>query len=387
MRFRAQFSYKVGLLIVVSAALVIATAACGPTAAPSGSSQGSANAKEFQDRLNELYEGTYTKPAGPPIKPKAGKKVWNVTAGNTSEAVRNQARAIKHAGERIGWQVTTFDSKFRPDLMVAGIEQAIADQTDGIIVTYIDCPLMKAALQRANKAGVPVVATESSDCGDLREGDPQLFDWVVRNAGGQPFREWTQDWGAAQATWVIAKTNGEANTILTVETDLETTRLAGEAAQREFERCGSCAVEVLKFSNEDLGPGLQQKIEQSLIKNPDANSFIASFDAVLTLGGASALKASGRDLAIMGGEGSQPGIQLIHEDRGSDACVGIPMEWEGYAAVDALIRVLEHQDPADTDTGIGIQICDREHNLPPKGEGYGSPIDFEAEYLTLWGVQ
>jgi ribose transport system substrate-binding protein len=121
--------------------------------------------------------------------------------------------------------------------------------------------------------------------------------------------------------------------------------------------------------------------------NPDANAFVAGYDALLTSGPSQALKASGRadEMAIMGGEGSVGGIELIYNGA-SDAGVGIPPGWEGYAAVDALIRLFAGRDPGEANSGIGIQVYDRDHNLPPEGEPYASPIDYAEAYRGIWGL-
>ena len=82
----------------------------------------------------------------------------------------------------------------------------------------------------------------------------------------------------------------------------------------------------------------------------------------------------------MGGEGSTPGIELIYENAGMDVCVGLNTGMEGYAAMDGLVRLFVGDDPKDVDTGIGIQVCDADHNLPPKGEVYETPVDYAAGF-------
>jgi ribose transport system substrate-binding protein len=190
---------------------------------------------------------------------------------------------------------------------------------------------------------------------------------------------------------VVAETEGEAKTIVTVETDLFVTRIALPGIERVFDKCPTCEiVDVVNFVGTDFGPPLQQKIEQSLNQHPEANSFIAAYDAVMTTGGgAAALRASGRldEMAIMGGEGSAPGIELIYDEAGIDACSGISFVPEGYGAVMGLVRIYAGQDPYSGETGIGSQICDREHNLPPEGDAYEAPIDYPAAYRKLWGLE
>jgi ribose transport system substrate-binding protein len=387
-------------LALVSALLgcVAALAACGSggsdkkttTAAAADGGGGSTNAA-YQQKLDELYKGTYTEPTGDTPAHEPGKKIWMVSVDQAIPFAKYASDGMNEAADSLGWSFKIFNGKSDPNRQLSGIQQALAAGADGIIVGYIDCPVLKTGLQQAKKAGVPVVDIEGSDCDQLKSGDPKLFSHIVNYAGGQGFREWIQSWGAAQAAWVIAKTGGKAKTILTRETDTTTTNLAGKGAIDGMKTCSTCEiVETVDFVGPDLGPPLQQKIEQALIRHPDADSFISAYDGVLTAGGgANALKSSGRlgKIHIMGGEGDTPNIELIASKAGDDACIGIPTGWEGYAAMDAVIRLFAKDDPSKTTSGIGIQVCDREHNMPPAGKAYEPPIDYVAAYKKSWGVE
>lgn len=385
-------------LALVAAACTVLLAACGggsndkpAAAAADASPQSSSSTSGYQQQLDELYKGTYAAPTGNAPKHEAGKTIWMVSVDQAIPFAKYASDGMKQATESLGWKFKIFDGKSDPNRQLSGIEQALAAGADGIVVGYVDCPVLKTSLQKAKKAGVPVVDVEGSDCDQLNAGDPKLFSHIVNYVNGQGFRDWIQAWGAAQAAWVIAKTEGKAKVILTRETDTTTTKLAGQGAIDGMKKCSTCElVETVDFVGPDLGPPLQQKIEQALIRHADANGFISAYDGVLTAGGgANALKSSGRlnQINIMGGEGDTPNIELIRSKGGDDACIGIPTAWEGYAAIDALIRLFAGEDPSKTSSGIGIQVCDREHNLPPEGQPYEPPIDFVAEYKKSWGAQ
>jgi ribose transport system substrate-binding protein len=373
-----------GLVVLVALSLT----ACGGGSADGGSGEraGSDDVARYQRQLAALYNGTYEEPSGGPVTPPPGKKVWVISTGQTIETAVNAAAAMEAAGRTLGWEVTVFDGRFDSARQISGIEAALAAGADGVVLLYVDCAPVKAGLQQARAAGVAVVGIESKDC------EPALEDHVVRYAGDRDFVTWvSHGFGGTQAKWVIAKTKGEARTIVSVQTDLYTTAVTYDPGITDvFAACDSCEiVDTIEFVGDEFGPPLQQKIEQSLNQHPEANSFIAAYDAVLTGGGAAALRASGRleQIQSMGGEGSKPGIELIYDQAGMDACVGIPTAWEGYAAMMGLARVFAGQDPDRGDSGIGTQACDADHNLPPKGESYRAPIDFVAAYERLWGVR
>jgi ribose transport system substrate-binding protein len=381
------------LRIGLAALVVVAIAALSGCGAGESDSAGSAerasssDVARYERQLAALYKGTYEEPSGGPVKPPAGKNVWVISTGQTIEAAVNAATAIEEAGEELDWDVTVFDGKFDSSRQLSGVEQALADRADGIVLIYIDCPPIRAALQQAEAAGVPVVGIQSQEC------DPPLLSHVVRYAGNRDFVTYlSHGFGGTQAKWVIAKTKGEARTIVTAETDLYSTRVTYDPGiTAEFAKCETCEiVDTVEFVGSEFGPPLQEKIEQSLNQHPEANSFIAAYDAVMTGGGgAAALRASGRldEIVSMGGEGSKPGIELIYNRAGMDACTGTPTGWEGYAAMMSLARIFAGQDPERGDSGIGEQVCDLGHNMPPEGQAYEAPIDYVAAYRRLWGIR
>lgn len=384
---RTKVRRLIGLAGLVAVA-ALALAACGDSDSGGTDEQASSgDVAKYQQQLDALYKGTYVAPSGGPVSPPKGKNVWIISTGQEIETAQNASTAMEEAGDKLGWEVTLFDGKFESSRQISGIEQALADGADGLVLVYVDCAPVKAGLEQAKKAGVAVVGIESKDC------DPALENHVVKYAGDEDFATWVaHGFGGTQAKWVIAKTKGQAKTIVTVQTDLYTTAVTYDPGiTDEFAKCKTCEiVDTIEFVGTEFGPPLQQKIEQSLNKNPDANSFIAAYDAVMTGGGgAAALRASGRldEIESMGGEGSKPGIELIYNQAGMDACSGIPTAWEGYGAIMGLARIFAGQDPNKGNSGIGSQACDADHNLPPKGESYQAPIDFVSAYEKLWGVK
>ncbi|HEU4393573.1 MAG TPA: substrate-binding domain-containing protein [Solirubrobacterales bacterium] len=378
----------IGLATCVAVAAT-AFAACGGDGGDGGAggTASSSDVARYERELAALYEGTYQEPSGGPVDPPPGKNVWVISTGQAIEAAVNATKAMEEAGRTLGWDVTVFDGRFDSSRQLTGIEQALTDRADGIVLVYIDCPPIRAALQQAQAAGVAVVGIQSQEC------ESPLLDHVIRYGGHRDFATYlSHGFGGTQAKWVIAKTRGEAKTIVTVETDLFSSRVTYDPGiTAEFAKCRTCEiVDTVEFVGTELGPPLQQKIEQSLNQHPEANSFIAAYDAVMTSGGgAAALRASGRldQLEVMGGEGSKPGIELIYGRAGMDACTGTPTGWEGYEAMMGLARIFAGQDPERGDSGIGEQVCDLEHNLPPRGQGYQAPIDYVAAYRRLWGLR
>lgn len=377
---------------VVAAAIVIALSvalvACGNSGSGgSGTAEGTVSSTDlakYEKELAKYLTGTYTEPEGVPVKPPPNKDVWVISTGQSIETAQNASKAMEEAGGKLGWNVTIFDGKFESNRELSGIQQAIAGGAEGIVLLYVDCAPVKAGLVQAKDAGIEVVGIESKDCSPSLETN-------VKFAGDLSFEEWERGWGRSQMAWAIAKTKGETRAIVTEETDLAVTRYQGEGWKEQIEKCPTCEIVAnAHFVGTEFGPPLQQKIEQALNSNPDANAFVATYDAVMTSGGgAAALRASGRlpEIASMGGEGSKQGIEMIYNESGLDACDGIPTAQTGYEAIAVLARAFGGKDPGAGNSGIGWQICEKGHNLPPKGESYQPPVDYVGAYEKMWGLK
>jgi ribose transport system substrate-binding protein len=362
--------------------------ACGGSSTGStgstGDKAGSGDTARYQDALNAWYKGTYKEPEGPAVQAPEGKNIWLVSSGMGIEYSVRVANAAKQAATDLGWNFHVFDAKFDPNQMLTGVQQAVVAHANGIIVSNIDCATVKNAARQANAASIPIVGIESADC------SPSVYAHVVSYAGKASLKDWLLDFGKAQAAWVIAKANGQAKVVLNTETDTAGTLGTTVGIKAQLKQCRSCKIlDDATWVASDYGPGLQAKIQQAMVKHPDANSFIPSYDSVMTQsGGAQALQSTGRmsQLAIAGGEGSAAGIAQIRSGDGMQMCAGESGEWETYSAVDALVRLFLKRDPSEVDTGNGIQVCDKDHNLPPAGKAYTPPVDFVAAYQKLWGL-
>jgi ribose transport system substrate-binding protein len=369
----------------VAALFATTLSACGGSGAGGATEKSDDNdVARYQARLDEWYEGTFKEPEGPVVEAPKDKDVWLVANGLGVEYAVRVADAAKQAGEDLGWDVHVFDAKFDPNQMLTGVQQAVVADADGIIVLAIDCATVKNGAQQVLDAGIPIIGIEAADC------DPGLYTGVVSYAGGQSFTDWVGDYGRAQAAWVIAKTEGQTKAVLNTESDTETTRLMSKGQYAEFKECPTCEIlDDVTWSAADFGPKLQEKIQQAMVKHPDANAFLPSYDAVMTQsGGAQAIKSTGRlaQLTVGGGEGSSAGVEQIRNGEGMQMCAGQSAEWETYSAFDALVRTFLDRDVDEVDTGNGIQVCDKDHNMPAEGEAYTPPIDFEAAYQRLWGL-
>jgi ribose transport system substrate-binding protein len=341
-------------------------------------------AKKVDSLLSET--GTYGAPPKSAPKPKPDQKLWLVSCSQAATICSEAMRGAADAAKALGWTSTTFDAKFDPALAADGVRQGIAAGANAILVYAWNCPLIRQPLKEARAAGIKTIGIESLDCKDLDPAGEQLFDGLVTYEEGS-FSDWIQEWAATQAYYLIANTDNEAETIFFDSKDTEVVKLITAGFERAMKECSGCNLHKIPFRQVDIGPKLQEMTEQALVRFPNSNSSSVLFDSMITAGVGQALQAAGKnphDFLSMGAEGDPAIMDLIREGSVQvQAGVGTPSRWEGFAGVDALIRVQGGDQPQSS--GIGLQIFDADHNMPPQG-GYEPPVDFEAAYFDAWGV-
>ena len=335
------------------------------------------------------YKGTLREPEATSRPAATGKKVVIISAGQASISSSVPVGAAEEAAKAAGWETDVFDVQLNPANAPGLVRQAIAAGADGIILQAVDCPGIKGPLQEAKAAGVEVVGIYSFDCNDpLFEGnDPALFSGQINyGAGSEDIGAFTKKYGADQAKAVIAATGGKAKVLFFNSPTVTVLNYTGQGFKDEIEKCAGCEIVAeVEFAGAELGPNLQQKAAQALLQHPDANVVKSPYTSATLLGIAPAVQQSGRanKVYVMGGEGFAPELDLMRAGQGVNAVNIAPSDWTGWAAVDTMNSLFTDKPAADS--GLGWQLVDKEHNLPPAGP-FVPAVDFKAAYRSAWGV-
>jgi ribose transport system substrate-binding protein len=386
-RGRRSARRAIGWCLAVGA-LAAALAGCGgsdaaekPASGGSGSGGGNSVLDAAKAEQAKFFKGEgYSAPPKTSPPPQKGKNVWIMSCDQSIPSCSTPVGGAVEAARAMGWKVTLYDAKLNPARIVEGYRQAIAAKADGMITYSIDCSLAKGALASVKKAGIKVVTGESLDC----EGDPQ-FDYVVDYTQGK-FPEWFSATGDMAGTNLIAGTNGAPKVIVLNQTDVPLLVPALDGFKKRMAECGATCeiVDTIDFTTPDLGTSLQQKVQQSLLKNPDANAMYLQYDNY-SLGAGPGLRAAGRagKVLVAVGEGQASTMDELRGGQLSGVGTGMPQSWETYHAVDSLNRLFAGEQPQPS--GIGLQAFDKTHNTPQSGR-WEPPVDYKAAYKKAWGV-
>lgn len=361
---------------------------------PSPSQSGTSALASYQKVADTLLTatGTFTAPPTTAPKPQPGKKLWLISCGQAYTSCSIPMGKAEEAAKSIGWETKLFDTQGDPSTGNTGIRQAIADKADAIFLYYLDCAYVKAGLEDAKKAGIKIAAAESFDCGEADPAAKNLFDYSVTYSGGldgpipggqAPYAVSVEQYGQAQGNLAVVKAEGKVNALVFTDNYGVGGKLAAEGMSKVLGSCPGCTSKVVEFPYEDLGNGkLQATIAQQLLKNPDVNVVAAAYDAIASYGLAEAASQAGRPIVVIGGEGSAEGMDLLRAGKITLGC-GTALGWEAYAGIDGLNRILQGEQPVPT--GMGLQLFDKDHNVPPTG-AYAPPFDYEALYKKAWGA-
>ena len=384
-------------LASVGLAASLALAACGGSSDPAPTAEdneapapGSSPAVQAASDTGLNYEGTLGEPEATSRPIAKDKKVVIISAGQASISSSIPVGAAEEAAKAAGWKTEVYDVQLNPANSPGLVRQAIASGADGIILQAIDCPGIKGPLQEAKAKGIQVVGIYSFDCNDplFKGNDPALFSGAI-NYGADAAKnigEFTEKYGADQAKAVIAATGGKAKVIFFNSPTVTVLHYTGKGFKDEIKRCAECEIVAeVEFAGAELGPNLQQKAAQALLQHPDANAVKSPYTSATLLGIAPAVVQSGRanKLYVMGGEGFAPELDLLRAGQGVNAVNIAPSDWTGWAAVDTMNSLFTKKPIADS--GLGWQLVDKGHNLPPAGP-FVPKVDYKAAYKKAWGV-
>jgi ribose transport system substrate-binding protein len=337
---------------------------------------------------NLAFKGT-NRPVDSTLRPAVkGKHLVIVTAGSAAGGAGEGVGSVVEAAETIGWDVDVYDGKLTPATYPGLVRQAIAAGADAILLSGIDCQAVKQPLEEARAKKIVVTGIAAFDCSDPAAGGSghDLFSTKI-NLGpdAKTIGAWVAAYGDAQANYVIAKSKNRAKVLLVTGPEFTTLHYIDQGFRRTIKRSkDSEIVSTLDVTTADfVSNQLVPKIQAELLRHPDVNWVRSPFAYATTLGVVPALGSRASSTDVMGGEGTEPEIDLLRNGK-ITATNTVSTEWESWASVDAINSAFRGEKPVDS--GLGWTMVDRNHNLPPSGVPEPA-IDYKAAYEKAWGVR
>ncbi len=308
----------------------------------------------------------------------AGKKLAIVPASSNVPFVATIFDGMERIGTEAGLDVSVFNNNGTPAEWSQGVTDALSDNADSIdLLAGLDPAAISAQVTRATGDGKSVVATHLYDVN--QDVDPN-----ITAATNIPYEQA----GRLLADWAIVKTEGQANVLLTVITQVNSTAPMVEGINDEFAtRCGdSCSITEIDTTIADLGK-LQQQVQSALTANPDINYVINLYDSAQAPQTVAAINALGRDdLKIATFNGTPEILEMIEPGSVIEMDVGENLEWIAYGAIDQHLRLLTGGE-ATTTPNLPIRVFDETNvSEATAGANAGFGDAYGDAYRELWGL-
>lgn len=200
-----------------------------------------------------------------------GKRVFSIpTASQIPLFVAITAGQVE-AIKPYGIKYFEFENKGAPSDWAKGIEQAISQKYDVILLEGPFVSQLKPQIARANAAGIPVISAFSQDANEpLQAG---VAGWVFF-----PFTATAK----LEADWVIMDSQGKANVLVVTSKDFTPTANIVKTLTSEFAtRCGpTCTVKFVDVPGSQWAQKLQSAVQSALIADQKINYIIPIYDSM-----------------------------------------------------------------------------------------------------------
>ncbi|WP_432975331.1 sugar ABC transporter substrate-binding protein [Dactylosporangium sp. CA-233914] len=393
-RFPSHHPMRV-ISVGAAAALIVLVSGCGSgeglsddTSKPSSGGGVAADVPTME----QLYKGLGDPPPTTGPTPPKNKTVWWVSCGEKIPACSARTEFGRAAAGLLGWTFKVADGNLNANGgWQTAMRQAIAAKPDAIIASAMDCATIEQPLKEAKAAGIPVVADTASDCDSPigGNGGTSLFSGPTKFSTAAPTAgDYLKSLGTAGAAYIINKTGGSAK-IITAVIQAPLGLAIDEGFQAEIKKCSGCSVVgsfTFRPADTTAGGPFAQALQAALVKHPDANVVYMPLDSELqSAGGARIVKQTGRDILVVGGQGTDPAVVAMTKSGDIAAMTSVTStEWISYAAMDTVLRVLAKAPTVNQ--GVGVIVIDAKHGI---GEGDAvttAAYDIKASYSKLWGV-
>ena len=323
--------------------------------------------------------GDFQGPTEPAKAPK-GVKLAIVSCSATLKGCQIPAEAAVEAAKALGWQAVIFDGKANPKTQASAMLDALAWGATFILASSIDYRSIQLPLTEAKKAGVPVASVGQG--GDTPNALPVLEPGQLAWAFAVDPDNYAL--GKSIGEWIIKDSGGKANVVAFNDKEFDGVVTQHAGIMDAFSKCPGCKADEQTFSANQIATNLGQQVVGYLRAHPDVNYLYMPYDPA-AFAVAAALRQAGltQRVKLASLLGDEENLDLIRKGGGQVADVAFDTTYEGYAAVDQIIRYLDKQKLFEPHgENVPMKVLDKT-NLPEKGN-WTADNGYKEKYLKLW---
>jgi ribose transport system substrate-binding protein len=390
MRQSAKTGRRRAVSLAMAVALAAAVAACGSSGGSSGGGSKSSfmSAAQISSLQTIVNKASVVPPfvnPGPAfsVAKAKGKKVLVIPTASQLPVCEQIAHDLVNLAPTVGMSGKVFDNSGGPSGWIPGIQEAISQHYNAVIlVCGIDPNLIKPQVQAAKAAGVAVI---DSGLGDSQVNGSQVSPLVTAQTN-IPNAQSMQD----SIAYMLLQNRSAPFDIFEIQSnDVPSGVVMDHALRQEVAQyCPKCHIRSTDIPVPNWATDVQPAVASGLQSDPNIKAVVPIFDGEVPPA-AAAIRASGKTgVKLYGDYGGTPAYIL---QMGS----GLPMAdnvgpthlWRAYATMDETLRVL---------TGAGA-IAPNKDSDPSRlftiknykevsGVNGGFGTAFVTQYKKLWGL-
>ncbi|WP_291051931.1 sugar ABC transporter substrate-binding protein [Herbiconiux sp.] len=302
----------------------------------------------------------------------AGKKIWYIT-NSQNQFSTEMSTGVEEAGKAAGVDVTVFDGQNSTSRYSEGINQAIAQGADGIILMAVQPAVVKEDLAAAEAAGIKVLSTLN--------GDPD--EPVAAGTFGNLTADYTAD-GELMGKWALYDSGCAADVVVVQSSPVHVWDLAAKGIEAAITDSGSdSSVKVLDIDPAKIATDTTSQLQTALQVDPDVNYVLPVWDSAMPFI-SPAIAASGGTAKVLAHDGISASLELIASGKDQQGTVAMPPPgWIGWAAFDEVGRAIT--GAADPGYVIPTRLVTSD-NVGDGSVGDVSPnyADYQTAFTSAW---
>ncbi len=304
----------------------------------------------------------------------AGKSIWNILIF-TNEFTGAVTAGLEEAAAEAGIDVTIFDGQGDPSEWNLGVEQAIAQGADAIILQAVAPGAVSAPLADAADAGIAVV--------DIFNGsfDQPLPVGVFAHVAPD-FRAS----GELMANWMLADSGCDVRAAIFGIRALPLHDDMMVAAAATIEAACDCKAVLEDVDPTTIGSDFAPNVSAVLGREGDINYLFPVWDGLMPL---AKTAAEGFDVKFLGHDGVSSNLDDIRAGGpGAQSATGAfpPNEWIGWALLDQVGRALAGEEALDW---VVPHAAIDSSNVGPSNDQLGPYADwanYQDTFREAWGL-
>ena len=316
-----------------------------------------------------------------------GKSIFNIPVASTIPYIAAIDAEMEQIAKDNGVDFTQFNNEGSPTEWAQGMDQAIDQGVDLIILQAGNDPnLVIPQLKSAQEAGIPVLVTHLYQNG---EGpNPEVADFIEAIVT-VPFHEAAR----LSVDYAVSESACDLNVVIITASEVPPSDGIVDAMETQIaDRCADAPVKVINVPVVDWGTKIQPEVQSALQADPDVNWILPIYDSMSlpAEAGVKQVQKGGGEVRIASYNGTPDILKLIQDGDIVVADQGENINWLGWANMDQAFRILTGSPIIeDGNEETPLRVFDAgnvdETGVPPTtDQGYGDA--YISGYEQLWGL-